>query len=117
MHCSALLSISDPKFSVYSAFVRSMLPLLETPRKMSITIGLRDCRKSCCSLHCNHSQCSWLQTCSLRDFRAIAGLLFLNDLLVGNIYCPCLLGCINFNVPAKNLRTMVPFLDRAVRTN
>jgi len=46
-----------------------------------------------------------------------AGLLFLNDLLVGNIDCPSLLGCINFNDPARNLRTMVPFLDRAVRTN
>jgi len=57
-----------------------------------------------------------LHTCSLKDRRATAGLLFLNDLLVGNIDCPCLLGCINFNVRARNLRTMVPFLDRAIRT-
>jgi len=63
------------------------------------------------------SQCSLLHTCSLKDRRANAGLLFLNDLLVGNIKYPCLLGCINFNVPARNLPTMVPFLDRAVRTN
>jgi len=53
------------------------------------------------------SQCSLLHTYSLRDRRAIAGLLFLNDFLVGNMDCPCLLGCINFNVPARNLRTMV----------
>jgi len=38
------------------------------------------------------SQCSLLHTCSLKDRRVIAGLLFLNDLLVGNIDCPCLLG-------------------------
>jgi len=63
------------------------------------------------------SQCSLIHTCSLKDRRATAGLLILNDLLVGNIDCPCLLGCINFNVPARNLRTMVPFLDHAVRTN
>jgi len=63
------------------------------------------------------SQSSLLHTCSLKDRRATAGLLFLNDQLVGNIDCPCLLGCINFNVPASNLRTMVPFLDRAVGTN
>jgi len=31
------------------------------------------------------SQCSLLHTCSLKDRRANAGLLFLNDLLVGNI--------------------------------
>jgi len=55
-----------------------------------------------------------LHTCSLMDRRATAGLLFPNDLLVGNIDCPSLLGCISFNVPA---RTVDSFLDRAVRTN
>jgi len=63
------------------------------------------------------SQCSLPHTCSLEDRRATAGLPFLNDMLVGNIDCPCLLGCIHFNVPARNLRTIVPFLNRAVRTN
>jgi len=62
-------------------------------------------------------QYSLLQTYSVKERPAIAGLLSLNYLLVGNIDCPYLLGCINLNVSARNLRTMFPFLDRAVRIN
>jgi len=104
-----------------------MLPSFAIPRERSRSIGLRLQKKflkfALQSLHFTEqappydSQGSLLHTCSLKDRRATAGLLFLNDLLVGNIDCPCQLGCINFNVPARNLRNMVPFLDRAIRTN
>jgi len=95
------LLFKDPysRLSVYSAFVRSRDNF---PREGSRSIGLRGCSKkflkfSLQSLHFTEpaphydSQCFLLYTCSLKDRRATAGLLFLNDLLVGNIDYPCLL--------------------------
>jgi len=126
------LLFKDPYFrlSVYSALVRSrfeyasftwnhsgsvQINRIERLPKKFLKFGLQ-------SLHFTEpalpygSQCFLLHTGSLKERRAIAGLLFLNYLLVGDMDCPYLLGCLNFNVPARNFRTMVPFLDRGVRT-
>jgi len=117
------LLFKDPysRLSLYSAFVRSRVEYasfiwnpsggvqinrIERLQKKFLKFALQ-------SLHFTEpappyvSQCSLLHTCSLKDRLATAGLLFLNDLLIGNIDCSCLLGCINFNVPARNLRTML----------
>jgi len=127
------LLFKDPysRLSVYSAFVRSRVEYASFTWNPSGSVQINRIERlqkkflkfALQSLDFTEpappydSQCSLLHTCSLKDRRATAGLLFLNDLLIGNIDCPCLLGCINFNVPARNLRTMVPFLDRAVRNN
>jgi len=115
------------RLSVYSAFVRSRVEYASFIWNPSGSVQINRIQRlqkkflkfALQSLHFTEPAppCSLLHTCSLKDRRETAGLLILNDLLVGNIDCPFLLGCINFNVPARNLRTMVPFLDRAVRTN
>jgi len=97
------LLFKDPysRLSVYSAFVRSRVEYasfiwnpsgsvqinrIEGLQKKFLKFALQ-------SLHFTElappydSQCSLLHTCSLKDRSATAGLLFLNDTLVGNIVC------------------------------
>jgi len=90
------------RLSVYSAFVCSRVEYASFIWNPSGSVQINRIQRlqkkflkfALQSLHFTEPAppCSLLHTCSLKDRRETAGLLILNDLLVGNIDCPFLLG-------------------------